>query len=250
LENFKFQGSPCTLLHETTIKKRALFIQDKLKFNKNQLILDIGIGFGIYTNYLLNISPNYIGLDVDRNSLKKTLNTCDRTIDCIQMSAEKIGFKENTFDAILLIEVLEHIPDNKKALCEINRILKPGGRLILTAPNKLFPMETHGMRIGYRNISSHGFGIPLLPYLPIIFRKYVANAKVFSTSEITKLLESSGFQTETRDFLMPSLDQIQINFNSFKTYIKLIRKILLKIEKSSFNNFSETIIICAIKVVK
>ncbi len=250
MENYEFQGSPCTSLHETTIENRSVFILNNLKFNKNQFILDIGIGFGVYTNYILDISPYYIGLDVNKDSLKTTRNTHDQIIDCIQMSAEKIGFKENTFDGILMIEVLEHIPDHKKALREINRILKPGGRLVLTVPNKLFPMETHGMRIGSRNISSHGFGIPLLPYLPIIFRKYMANAKVFSPSEITKLLEGSGFQIETKDFLMPSLDQIKINFNlNSKIFVEL-KKILLKIEKSSFKNFSETLIICAIKVVK
>lgn len=225
-------------------------MQNKLKSNTNQLILDIGVGFGVYTNYLLKMSPNYIGIDVNRDSLNKTRNTHDQKIDCIQMSAENIGFEENSFDNIVMIEVLEHLPDPKKSFKEINRILKPGGRIIFTAPNKLFPMETHGMRIGSRNISSHGFGIPFLPYLPKILRKYMANAKVFSPSEISKNLESSGFQIESKDFLMPGLDQIQINFKNYSTIIEIIKRILLKIEKSNFKFFSETIIISAIKVVK
>ena len=52
--------------------------------------------------------------------------------------AKKLPFKDNTFDFIVCSEVLEHIIDYQSALSEINRILKPQGKLAVSVP-KFFP---------------------------------------------------------------------------------------------------------------
>jgi len=46
----------------------------------------------------------------------------------------KLSFKDNSFDAILCYHVLEHIEDDKKAILELFRVLKPGGWAILQTP--------------------------------------------------------------------------------------------------------------------
>ncbi len=48
---------------------------------------------------------------------------------------EQIPFKDNTFDAVLMIEVIEHVEDDRAVVDEIFRVLKPGGVLIATTPN-------------------------------------------------------------------------------------------------------------------
>lgn len=45
-----------------------------------------------------------------------------------------LGFNDSTFDHVLSFDVLEHVPSYKKALTEFYRVLKPGGRLVMTAP--------------------------------------------------------------------------------------------------------------------
>jgi SAM-dependent methyltransferase len=52
----------------------------------------------------------------------------------IQMDITAIQFPDNTFDAILCNHVLEHIPDDRKAMNELYRVLKPGGWAILQVP--------------------------------------------------------------------------------------------------------------------
>ena len=52
--------------------------------------------------------------------------------------AKKLPFKDNTFDFIVCSEVLEHIIDYQSAISEINRILKPQGKLAVSVP-KFFP---------------------------------------------------------------------------------------------------------------
>lgn len=48
---------------------------------------------------------------------------------------EQLPFQNDTFDAVLLIEVIEHIAPDREAIKEIQRVLRPGGVLVLTTPN-------------------------------------------------------------------------------------------------------------------
>lgn len=167
------------------------------------------------------------------------------------MQAEDLAFKDNTFDIVIMIEVLEHVIDDERVINEIYRVLKPGGKLIVTAPNKLFPFETHGFRIGSRVYGTKGLGFPLLTYLPQRLRKYVANARVYTPWNFKRMLESQGFITRTVEFLSPSLDQLRLNFPKLKWFIDNFQRLLDKIEKFPvLKNFLTTIIICAEKVEK
>lgn len=53
--------------------------------------------------------------------------------------ATNLPFKNNFFDRIIASEVLEHIPDDMKALNEMYRVLKPGGVIMVTVPNHDYP---------------------------------------------------------------------------------------------------------------
>ncbi|CTQ63120.1 class I SAM-dependent methyltransferase [Roseibium album] len=52
----------------------------------------------------------------------------------IVMDACDLNFKDGTFDAVLMFEVLEHVPTPHLAVTEIHRVLKPGGHLYLSTP--------------------------------------------------------------------------------------------------------------------
>lgn len=136
----------------------------------------------------------------------------NRNVSLIQMSAENLEFKDNMFDAVLMIEVLEHIYDDKKAINEVYRVLKPNGKLIVTAPNKFFPFETHGFRIKLRIYGTKGLGFPLLPFLPERLRRNIANARVYTPLHLKRMLVDEGFSLNQIDFFGPALDQLEINF--------------------------------------
>jgi 2-polyprenyl-3-methyl-5-hydroxy-6-metoxy-1,4-benzoquinol methylase len=67
---------------------------------------------------------------------------------------QAIAEDEASFDTVISCETIEHVPDPKKALAELARVLKPGGRLLLTTPNYLGMM---GIYRGYRRLTGRPY---------------------------------------------------------------------------------------------
>ena len=97
---------------------------------KNAVILDVGCGDGrLFREYKV------IGVDIDKEALKKNPNPRIR----MNITEEKLPFKDNTVDQIFCLEVLEHLQRTKdvvKVLKEFYRVLKSGGSLIIHTPNR------------------------------------------------------------------------------------------------------------------
>ncbi|MBT9150493.1 MAG: Demethylrebeccamycin-D-glucose O-methyltransferase [candidate division WS2 bacterium] len=92
------------------------------------LILDIGCGGGRIMDYLSNfLKSKVIGIDIDYSLLKGKK-------DVICSDTQLLPFKNNVFDAITGVEVLEHVPNPGMCIKELYRVLKGGGTLILTTP--------------------------------------------------------------------------------------------------------------------
>ena len=93
---------------EQTKKLQAI----KKSWNPKGLILDIGCG----TNIANKFFKNTIGLDSSFKMLKKGINVCGE--------AEKLPFKNNSFDAILCLTAFHNFKSQKKAMSEMKRVLK------------------------------------------------------------------------------------------------------------------------------
>lgn len=122
---------------------------------------------------------------------------------------EQMSFPDSTFDVALLNEVLEHIPDERRALAEIHRVLKSGGTLIVFSPNRWFPFETHAVhwKGTKRNLPHY---VPFVPYIPLsvgmIFFDYWA--RNYWQGELRQLCEGGGFQVVGTDFLWQTFENI------------------------------------------
>ena len=119
----------------------------KLKLEPNSKFLDLGCGEGrhCFGAYMLE-NIDVFGFDMSLSDVSKAkinfgqFNEIKSSKSCNfgVADAKKLPFKDNTFDYIVCSEVLEHIIDYQSALSEINRILKPQGKLAVSVP-KFFP---------------------------------------------------------------------------------------------------------------
>lgn len=104
-------------------------------------ILDLGCGTATYTPYLDESFKNVIGLDLSHNNIiiAKEIN---KKSEYVCGDGLNLPFKDCSFDAVFVGQVLHHFPDVKDPLKEINRILKKNGIIYNIEPNGWNPMVT------------------------------------------------------------------------------------------------------------
>lgn len=127
---------------DMALKRRAKKIVEGLELKKGEKILEIGCGNGYYLSLLnrLKLRLNLVGIDNVQMALddaKKFLS--DNKIKLIFADAAKLPFLNNSFDKIIMSEVIEHVKDEQAVLVEAYRVLKPGGILMLTTCNIDYP---------------------------------------------------------------------------------------------------------------
>lgn len=122
-------------LSDENFNKRALKI---LRLNKKEdvRLLDVACGQGT----LLAAAEKYVrtyGVDISAVAIKKARKNSKKTKFRV-CSAEKLPFPNKHFDYVVCMGSLEHFSDIGKALKEMNRVLKKGGKALIHVPNSRY----------------------------------------------------------------------------------------------------------------
>jgi SAM-dependent methyltransferase len=169
----------------------------------NRQVLENGCGVGLYVERLAPLCGLVVGLEFDYPRAHQAAQTGQPITNA---AGERLPFSADTFALILSHEVLEHVQDDREALCEMVRVLEPGGRLVLFTPNRGYPFETHGIywRGNYR------FGnIPLVNYLPRAWRDRLApHVRVYSRQDLERLFSGLPVRLVERTLLFGAYDNI------------------------------------------
>jgi SAM-dependent methyltransferase len=192
-------------------------------------ILDIGCGVGAFVRRLREYSDKVYGTDVDRESVVRGVEEVPNLALAV---GEKMPFRDGTFDVILLHEVLEHVDNDLETLREANRLLAPGGRVVIFCPNRLYPFETHGIFIGKRYVFGN---IPFVNYLPDPARdRLVPHARTYSKKRLRGIYRKAGLRARVHTFVYPGFDHIAHRFGIVG---KSLRWGLYPLENTALRNF-------------
>lgn len=118
---------------EHNIQGRARLALEWLK--EGDVLLDIGCSDGVFISLARPRCWRAVGLDVDERMLRRARQRCPDA-EFYRGSADRLPFEDNTFSVVSMLDVLEHLPDPVAALKEVDRVLHPSGRLILSTPHK------------------------------------------------------------------------------------------------------------------
>jgi SAM-dependent methyltransferase len=165
-------------------------------------VLDIGCGIGTYVRKLGEVARRAYGIDIDAPRVREGADTGSLAIAV----SEQLPFATATLDAVLLNEVIEHVRDDRETLREACRVVKPGGHVIIYAPNRLYPYETHGVYIGKRYVFGN---IPLVNYLPnVLRRRLVPHARAYTRGGVRRLIAGLPAQIVANTCVYPGFDNI------------------------------------------
>jgi len=164
-------------------------------------VLDIGCGIGTYVRKLGELAGRAYGIDIDTGRVRQ-----GTTGSLAVAVSEQLPFETGAFDAVLLNEVIEHVHDDRETLREACRVVRPGGHVIIYAPNRLYPFETHGVYVGSR----YRFGnIPLVNYLPdVLRRRLVPHARAYTTRGLRRLIAGLPASVVVHTQVYPGFDNV------------------------------------------
>lgn len=178
---------------------------------EDRAVLDVGCGLGMYVQAFRRFSQDVHGVDVDREKVAEAGQELPNL--CVAL-AEHLPYRDGRFDLVLSHEVIEHVADDRQAIAEAVRVLRapealqgrPGGRLVIFAPNRLYPFETHGAY--WRGCYRFG-NIPLVNYLPDRWReRFCPHVRAYTRRHLRRLLAGLPVRVVAHTQIFPGYDKV------------------------------------------
>lgn len=210
-------------IREISLAENILEVLNK----KSKRIIDMGCGDGYLLYYLTKrLKCDFIGFDLSKlrlQRLKKTLPF----IKCIKGDITKLPFKNDEFETVLCSEVLEHIPDFRKALNELIRITC--NELIITVPNDEPTKKVVCPKCGtIHNVDGH-----INKFNTETFKKMIQhkNARIVKIKKFNTIYSYNKTTLSFPIFLRKKIDQLVTSIEKYIPFFKA-NYLLIKIIKT------------------
>lgn len=143
-------------------------------------LLDFGCGKGAFISEILKINPKLkiTGADISNTAIKSLRKKINYLKFVLIKENRKLPFKKGEFDFITALDVIEHVYDTEEILKELRRILKPGGKILISVPY-------HGL---IKNL------IISLLFFEINFDPFGPHIRFFTKKSLVKCLEKTGLK--------------------------------------------------------
>jgi SAM-dependent methyltransferase len=210
-------------------ERRLQMIARWAKLDDTRVLID-GCGVGMYASQIgRHYTPHIEAFDIE---LARVQEARLDTPHAVVAAAEYVPYPDNRFDTILSHEVLEHVADDRAAVHEMVRVLKPGGRIVIFAPNRGYPFETHGHY--WRGVYHFG-NTPLINYLPDALRNRLApHVRAYTKRGLLNLFDGCLVRVVTHRRIYGGYDNIIARLG---TPGRLIRDTLYRLEGTPLDVF-------------
>ncbi|MDQ4026193.1 MAG: methyltransferase domain-containing protein [Actinomycetota bacterium] len=163
------------------------FDYDRLGITPGLRVLDAGCGKGRHTFEALRRGARVVAADLDESALREGAAMdsdgevpAGASFETVRADVLRLPFAAGAFDRVIASETLEHIPADSVAMAELNRVLAPGGRAVVTVP-RWWP-ERVCWALSREYHSNEG-----------------GHVRIYRTPELTALLAESGFEVDGVD---------------------------------------------------
>lgn len=116
------------------------------EFVAGGVVLDIACGEGYGSSLLADCAKRVVGLDIDAITVAraKTRYGAQRGIEFVEANCIHTPFPDAVFDVVVSFETIEHIAEQEQFVAEMRRVLKPGGLLLISTPNRKENLDATG----------------------------------------------------------------------------------------------------------
>jgi ubiquinone/menaquinone biosynthesis C-methylase UbiE len=162
----------------------------KLSLSPRTRLLDVGCGTGRHLLELSRYPGRFVGLDMNHEDLRifnymLLLTEQERSvvaqISAVEGDGERLPFVDGLFDAVICTETLEHVPDDRAVLCELLRVLRQGGVLVISVPDEKSERMLWKLSPRYRNTPG-------------------GHVRIYRRRDVAGLLRDSGAEPFAIDF--------------------------------------------------
>ena len=169
----------------------------------NAQVLDIGCGIGMYTQAFRQVTSAVYGTEIEH---ERAIEARNAGAGIAESPGEKLPFPTDTFDVVFSHEVLEHVVDDRACAAEMVRVARSGGRIVIFAPNRLYPFETHGI---YWRGQYHFGNKPLVNWLPTRLRNRLAShVRAYTSGGLQYLFDGLPVRVITHTQVFPGYDNV------------------------------------------
>jgi len=172
-------------------RRRARILLDYLELQDGESVFDCGCGMGVFLMMIAKLRKlKLVGLDGDMARLRWAQR--ERVLaSLLTGDIFDLPIADNSFDKILFSEVLEHLRDDRRGLCELYRILKPGGIVALSVPNAHYPFWWDPLNAIWTRVGGQPFRTGFLAGI------WSNHERLYEPNDLIQKILEAGFEIET-----------------------------------------------------
>ncbi|MGC9399640.1 MAG: class I SAM-dependent methyltransferase [Anaerolineae bacterium] len=165
-------------------------------------VLDVGCGLGMYPAAFRRYTEDVVGVEIEFDRARRA----GEKAAVAQARGEALPFSDDAFDIVHSHEVLEHVDDDRRVVREMVRVARPGGRIVIFVPNRLYAFETHGI---YWRGRYHFGNKPFVNWLPTPLRDRLApHVRAYTRRGLRSLFAGLPVRVLVHTQIYPGYDNV------------------------------------------